>query len=118
MADLPELSASTKRKLELQWHALLEANELTGDHLHWHEREMDRRARIAAQSPVPSADWSDLLAADDVGVYSTIRVTESRFDDLVSERWERWLSSGDGYERFAGWLEVIKRQVSDEVASI
>ena len=118
MADLPELSNSTKRKLALRWRALLDANELAGDHLHWQQWERDRLMRIAAQSPVQGSDWRDARATDEVGISSSVKVTEGRFNDFVAEYWKLWLSSGDGYESFVGWLEGLKRQVSEEIASV
>jgi hypothetical protein len=36
----------------------------------------------------------------------------------LAEYWLLWLASGDGYECFVSWLEVLKRQVSKEIASI
>ena len=111
MADLPELSDSTKRKLALQWRTLLDTNGLTGDHLHWHERERDRLQRIAAQSPGPGPDWRSERATDEVGIYSSVKVAGGRLNDLMAGYWPLWLSSDDGYECFVGWLEVLKRQV-------
>jgi hypothetical protein len=118
MADLPELSDSTKRKLALQWSALLDTNRLTGEHFQWHERERDRLRRIAAQSPGPGPDWRNERAADETGIRQSVTVAEARFKDLSGEYWCRWLSSGDGYEAFVGWLEELKRRVSSEVASV
>ena len=111
MADLPELSDATKRKLTLQWRTLLDTNGLTGDHLHWHERERDRLQRIAAQSPGPGPDWRSERATDEVGIYSSVKVAGGRLNDLMAGYWPLWLSSDDGYECFVGWLEVLKRQV-------
>lgn len=118
MADLPELSDSTNRKLALRWGAVLDANQLAGDHLHWHQRERDRLKRIAAQSPGQGSGWRDARATDEVGIHSSVKVAEGRFNDLVAEYWRLWLSSGDGYERFVGWLEGLKRKVTEEIASI
>ena len=118
MADLPELSDSTKRKLELQWRTHLDTNGLTGDHLHWYERERERLKRIASQGQGPGPDWRPERATDEAGIRSSVKVTEGRLNDLMAEYWPLWLSSDDGYECFVGWLEVLKRQVSEEIASI
>jgi hypothetical protein len=118
MADLPELSDSTKRKLTLQWSSHLDANRLTGDHLQWHEWERDRCRRIAAQSPRPGFDWRNELAVDQTGIRQSVAVAEARFKGLWAEYWQVWLSSGSGYESFVCWLEGLKRMVSAEVASV
>ncbi len=117
MADLPELSDSAKRKLLLRWRTLLKANQLTGDHLHRHERERDRLARVAAQSPTPGLSRHE-EDADEVGIFSSVTVAQARFNDLMVEYWRLWYSSGDGYESFAGWLGLVKRQVTDDIATI
>ncbi len=118
MADLPELSDSTKLKLALQWSTLLDTNHLTGEHFHWHERERDRLRRIAAQGPGPGPDWRNERAADETGVRQTVTVAEERFKALSGEYWRPWLNSGNGYEGFVEWLEELRRNVSAEVASI
>lgn len=118
MADLPELSGSTKRKLALQWSTLLETNHLTGEHFHRHERERDRLRRIAAQSSGPGPGWRNERAADETGVRQTVTVAEERFKALSGEYWRPWLNSGNGYEGFVEWLEELRRNVSAEVASI
>jgi hypothetical protein len=125
MADLPELSDSTNRKLALRWSALREANGLVGDHLHWHQQERDRLKRIAAQSPGQGSDargrlpkTHDARATDGVGIHSSVKLAEGRFNDLVAEYWPLWLASADGYDRFVGWLEALKRKVAEEIASI
>ena len=110
MADLPELSDSTKRKLALRWSILLDTNGLTGEHLHWHERERDRLQRIAAQSPRPVRDWRTERETDETGIPSSVTVAKGRFNDLMEEYWRLWLSSGDRYESLVGWLEVLRQQ--------
>ena len=116
MADLPELSDSAKRILVLRWRTLLKANELNGDHRQWHERERDRLARVAAQNPTPLSRYEE--DADKVGVFSSVTVAQARFNDMLVEYWWLWYSSGDGYESFGGWLRLLKRQVSDDIALI
>jgi hypothetical protein len=125
MADLPELSDSTKRKLALQWASLLDDNRLTGEHLQWHAQARDRLMRIAAQGPRGSRrgsecglDWHNERAADETGIHPSVTVAEARFTDLSGEYSSLWLSSGGGYEAFAGWLEELKRRVSSEIASV
>jgi hypothetical protein len=86
MADLPELSDSAKRKLVLRWRTLLKAHKLTGDHLHWHEWERDRLARVAAQSPTSGLSRHE-QDADVVGVFSSVTVAQARFNDMLVEYW-------------------------------
>jgi hypothetical protein len=120
--DLPELSTPTKRKLEIQWNIMLDAHGLTGEHLRWREREVARRRRIEMQMPhrrvSHSSDDSgpDQMAAGRKGIARTVAVAEGRFTNLSEEYWRLW--SGAGYEIFASWLDVLKRKVADEVASI
>jgi len=118
MADLPELSDSTKRKLALQWSTLLDSKRLTGEHFQWHKRERDRLRRIAAQSSGPGPDWRNERATDKRGIRETVTVAEERFKALSGEYWSPWLQSGNGYEGFVEWLEQLKDMVSTEVASI
>ena len=56
--------------------------------------------------------------ADGVGVFSSVTVAQARFNDLLVEYWRLWCSSGDGCESFGGWLRLLKRQVTDDIASI
>jgi hypothetical protein len=121
MPNLPELSDSTKRKLELRWRALLDSNGLTGEHFHWHEQERDRLRRLAAQSPtgVPGVPHSlRKPTTDDIGVVASVTVAAERFNGLTLEYGRVWRSSGDRYESLVGWLEVLKQRVSIEIASI
>src|ERR1035441_4613523 len=56
--------------------------------------------------------------ADGVGVFSSVTVAQAQFNDLLVEYWRLWCSSGDAYESFGGWLRLLKRQVTDDIASI
>src|ERR1039457_867886 len=116
MADLPELSDSAKRRLELRWLVLLNAHELTGDHFHWHEREAARLARVAAQSPTSGVNHRG-ADTDEVGVFASVTVACERFNALLEEYWRLWHLSGDRYESFATWLPLLKRQVAEEISS-
>jgi hypothetical protein len=123
MSDLPELPEPIKRKLALQWNTLLDKHGLAGEHLHWHASERERLRRVAAQmGPAPSQRWRGIdlgeQAVDGVGIAASVKVAEERFGGLSAEYWRRWLSSSDGYEVFAAWLDILRRQTSEEVASV
>ena len=45
-------------------------------------------------------------------------VAQAQCNDLLVEYWRLWCSSGDGCESFGGWLRLLKRQVTDDIASI
>ncbi len=125
MADLPELSDSAKRKLVLRWSSLLDTHGLTGEHFHWHERERDRLRRVARQAGDMGRRtsgggglWRRESAVDRTGIAPSVAVAEGRLNDFSAEYWQLWLSSGDGYEEFACWLDILRRQVSCEIASV
>ena len=74
MVDLPEVTDSTKRKLELQWLCARDTNRLTGEHLDWHTRERNRIARVAAQMG-PGIGGSPSLnewSVDKIGIGASI----------------------------------------------
>jgi hypothetical protein len=47
-----------------------------------------------------------------------VTVAQAQCNDLLVEYWRLWCSSGDGCESFGGWLRLLKRQVTDDIASI
>lgn len=114
MADLPELSDSTRRKVALQWSSLLDTHHLTGEHFSWHRRERHRLRRIEAQagdtgrgSRGGASSWRNDRVADETGIHSSVAVAEERFKDLSGEYWRLWHSSGNGYEGFVDWLDIL-----------
>lgn len=131
MADLPELSDSTKRNLALRWDALLDTHQLTGDDLlRWIAAQAAlgywRNKSAADETGIPYGDWArhridamlNARTADQTGLRPSVTVSEARFQDLSAEYWRLWARSGAEYEVFVAWLEEIKRQVSDEIRSV
>jgi hypothetical protein len=131
VSDPPELSAPTKRKLALQWSALLDTHHFTGEHFRLHDeararrdRQLDRRRRIAALpgnhggSSIDESAVDQETVVDHGGIAPSVALAEARFKDLVAEYRPLWLSSRDVYDVFAAWLDTIKRQVSTELASV
>jgi hypothetical protein len=120
MADLPALTSHVERALALRWENTLEATGLTGQHLHWHEAERTRRRRIEAQSVSshPGGDRDAEEAVDNVGIDKSTTAARGRFGDLVGQYWGSWYSSGNGYEVFIQWLDILKRKVLSELNSV
>jgi hypothetical protein len=120
MADLPELSETAKRKLAVQWDTLLHTHGLTGEHFDWHSKERGRLRKIAAERHILGRDGLgrvDERLVDQTGIAPSVAVAKSRFYDLAIAYWSHW-SVNAGYKAFADWLDLLKRQVSDVVASI
>lgn len=120
MADLPELTHSVQRKLALQWSTVLDQYHMTGEHLHWHERQAYRAHRIHAQNgstlipgPRPTS-----RAFDHIGITQSSAVAERRFNDLAREYFQFWYSSAAGYETFVEWLDIIKGRALADLASV
>jgi hypothetical protein len=114
MSNLPELSELTKRKLELQWHDLLDKENLTGEHLARFDRG---RNRILAEHTTASSSH-EKDAAKKLGLGQSRLAAQRRFRDLDSEYWLRWTSEGSPYETYRNWLDSIEQQILSEFASI
>jgi hypothetical protein len=120
MADLPELSGSTIRKLAIRWDSLLNFHRLDGEHLQWHEKERRRLCENSGAHRVRSRDGSwhvDERLVDRVGIAPTVALAKARFRDLTGEYWWHW-SASFGHEAFAAWIDVIKGQTLAEVAAV
>jgi hypothetical protein len=98
--DLPKLSDTVNRRLELKWIDLLDKYHLAGEHLHWHEKAQSLR------------DSRQLV--NKIGVAPSVSVAEHRFVDLANTYWPLW-NPGTGHEVFVGWLDAIKRRTASEV---
>jgi hypothetical protein len=120
MAELPELSESTKRKLALQWSTLLEKYGLTGEHVHWRERERVKLRQWPGtrRGRNPDGSWRvDERLVDKAGIAQSVAIAQGRLYDLAVAYWWLWSSSA-GYEIFAGWLQILNGQVLAEIALI
>jgi len=123
MADLPELSESAKRKLALQWKGLLERNSFTGEHLRWHDTQRESLSWGGKVGPVDG--WRgrrgsfrvDERLVDREGIVPSVAIAKWQLYNLAMEYWRLWSVSA-GCEIFAGWLDLLKGQVLEEVASI
>jgi hypothetical protein len=125
MSDLPELPDPTKRKLAIEWDALLDHYGLTVADLDRYTRASDRIRRIAvAKPPETRGRWFDSWlveherAKKESGITPSVAVAKRRFAALASEYWLLWESSATGYETHKGQLDAIKRRAVDELASI
>src|SRR5258706_9333010 len=121
MAGLPELSASTKRKLALQWDGLLDQHRLSAQHLDRYASANDRIRRIALERVPGNSRWSDSWlrqherARQECGISPSVAVAKERFVIVASEYWRLWESSGAGYEAYCGQLELLIGQRLAEV---
>jgi len=123
MTDLPELSKSAKRKLALQWSSLLNQHKLNGEHLQWHDSQRDALSRGGRIGPVDG--WRgrrgsykvDERLVDREGIGPSVAIAKSRLYHLATAYWQLWSVSA-GCEIFASWLDLLKGQVLEEVASI
>jgi hypothetical protein len=123
MADLPELPESTKRKLEVQYDALLDKYRLTGEHFHWHDEQRDALSRGGKVGPLggwrgPHGSYRvNERLIDREGIAPSVAIAKERFYHLAVAYWGLWSPSA-GYEIFTGWLQILKGQVLAEIASI
>jgi len=123
MADLPELPESARRTLMLQWKSLLNQHKFNGEHLQWHDSQRDalsRGGRIGLgggwRGPRGSFKVDERLV-DREGIGPSVAIANSRLYQLAMAYWPLWTVSA-GYEVYAGWLDLLKAQVLEEVASI
>jgi hypothetical protein len=117
MSDLPELSESTKRRLKIQWDTLLDKHLLTEEHVAKHDH--NRNQLLATTPSRRTPNWARAKqAAGNFGLDPSVRVAEVRFREIDHEYWTKWCSRGMTYEIYAGWLEIIRREVCAEVESI
>jgi hypothetical protein len=124
MADLPALSKSTNRVLELRSKGFLEAYRLTGNAVVQHSSAGEKTRRIALGPLLESTsryfkNWFQnyLTARRECGISSSVEFAKARFNDLAEEYFKVW-SPSTGDELFAAQLEALKEQVLAEVASI
>jgi hypothetical protein len=119
--DLPDLPGDTQRQLSIQQVTLIEYFCLTGEHLSWHEHERARLFRWRGEgtgSRGPDGQWQpseDLV--DRKAIDASKGFAKERCDGLARAYFDCW-SPLSGHEGFALWLDVIKRQVLDELATL
>ena len=86
------------------------------------EKEWNRTRRIQAQDPTisscPGPNSRVSRAFDQLGITQSVVVAERRFNDLAREYFQAWYSSATGYEIFVEWLEVLKKQVLQDLRSV
>jgi outer membrane protein OmpA-like peptidoglycan-associated protein len=107
--DLPELSDSTKRKLAVQWDALLDRHRPTGTSVDWYASASEQIRRNAGEK-VPNGwgPWyGPWLAKHESakrrpGITPSVEVAKERFAAFSGEYWRLWEASGAGYETYAG----------------
>jgi hypothetical protein len=116
--DLPALSETTKRKLDLQWETVRGKQKLTEQVLSDYDKERQRLLRMPANPPSHVRPLRPHWAARDVGLTQSVTAAQARFRGIDREYWSLWCSSGFGYEVYRDWLDSATRQVSTEISSI
>jgi hypothetical protein len=119
VADLPELSESTKRKLSIKRDNLLTEAGLTGEHLDW-QAKAPKFGHVKVM--VDGVDFGQRLSlpvnVDKIGVDPSVSVAVGRFQHLAQEYWLLWQTSGTGWRICKTWLDILKPQVLGELASL
>ena len=118
MADVPALSELTERKLALQWDTVLDKQKLTEKDLSGYDRQRQHFLGIAARPPRGVNPLRPKEAARSLGLDPSVKAAERRFRSFDWEYWVHWCASGAGYEVYRGWLDILKQQILDELASI
>ncbi len=123
MADLPALSEPTLRKLAVQWDTIRDKQKLTDQELEGYD--LGRRWLLGTLAERPRGmnlggfhNAQPRQAATWLGLDSSVSAARARFAELDWEYWSLWCSGCFGYEVYRDWLDSIKRQVSNDLASI
>jgi hypothetical protein len=104
--------------LALQWESLRERQKLTDEDLRTLDRERLRLSGMPANPPSYVRPLRPHAAARDIGLNSSIKAAECRFQQIDGEFWAHWCSSRAPHETYAQGLDSIKSDVADELASI
>lgn len=117
MADRPEFSESTKRKLAVRWDTVRDNQKLTEEDLSRHDLERRRLLGIAAKPPRGVNPLRPKEAARSLGLDPSVRAAVARFRGTDSEYWRHWCFSGTPYQTYAAWLDSLKQETAAELAS-
>jgi hypothetical protein len=113
MTILPELPEPVKRKHAVEWEDLVESKGFDGDHLLWHSRERDRRARISAQASPSGTHMGRGAGADEddkTAIPQTLSLATSRLQQYIGDYWSIWTRQRiPNSTTFGGWLEAMQR---------
>jgi hypothetical protein len=115
MADLPELSESTTRKLAVQWDTIREQQKLTEKDLARYDRE--RRRLLDGSVKQRTGEYPPKERARLLGLRPSVRAAEARFPQFDHEYWTLWYSGGFSYEVYRDWLDTITRNIVAELES-
>ena len=132
MADLPQLPERVRRKLALQWDALVEKHGFTGEHLNWPET---RRREIVTEASRPPIDIHSQTVRyvqkrtgppgpvyahpDTVGISESGQLAMERFTQLIGYYFFLWaVEQGRRSEIFTAWLVELRSVVVDEVGQL
>jgi len=79
MTDLPALSETTKRKLELQWDTILDSQKLMEEEVSGYDKERRCLLGMPANPPSYIRPLPPHAAARDVGLTQSVRAAEAPF---------------------------------------
>lgn len=122
--NLPNLSEQTVRRLALQWDELIDQHHLTAKDIDLYASAPDRVRNLASSAPPTSTDSPWFVswcrqhedAKRQTGIFASVAVAKGRFTSLESEYWAIWNSPGAKCEAYANQMELLKRQVMDELS--
>jgi hypothetical protein len=125
LGHLPELTESSKRKLVVQWDALLDRHRLLEQDVDRYASASDQIRRLAVSKPPETTGrWSQSWflqhhrAKQESGISPSVAAAEERFTAFALEYWPLWESAGARYETYRDQLAVLQQQALAELASI
>jgi hypothetical protein len=126
-SDLPALSGTTMRILELRWLALLETHQLEGEAVRFYAGADKATRHYALAKPLDSFHrkskyyngWltNYLSSRRKCGIPSSVDLAKGWFQELAREYMTLW-SPRDGCELFELHLQLIEQRVLEDVASV
>jgi hypothetical protein len=117
MAVLPQLSKTAQRKLKVQWDTLLDKHNLTPEHVAQYDRNRNNLLKAASRGIEPL--WAQApQVVSNLSPDPSTKLAEGRFRSFDGEYWLDWCSRGAQYEIYRDWLDILKLQILEELASI
>ena len=122
VSGAPVLSDRTKRKLAILWDSLREKHNITAQDVSGYDRGRQWLMGMLPQQRRSIIGYSLVdrkRAAQWLGVGPSIQLAERLFREIDnSEFWKQWCSSGEPYETYAAWLDILKRDIVAKLESI
>jgi hypothetical protein len=121
VSGAPVLSDRTKRKLAILWDGLREKHDITEQDVSGYDRGRQwLMGMLPKQGSIIGYSLVDRKrAAQWLGVGPSVQLAERLFREIdYSEYWKQWCSSGEPYETYAAWLDMLKRDIVAKLESI